>query len=51
MMQDAIIATSFNLSNDQKDLLYVRGYQSAKRFFLEEWDWRKHVLLRTGMAI
>lgn len=44
-------ATSFNLTNDDKDALYVRGYQGTKKFFLEDWNWRKHVLLRTGKAI
>ena len=46
-----LTATSFALSNDQKDQLYIAGYRSAKKFFLEEWDWKKHVKLRTGLAI
>lgn len=41
-------ATNFNITNDQKDALYTRGYQSAKKFFVETWSWPAHVKLRTG---
>lgn len=41
-----ISATQFNASNDQKDLLYARGYAAAKEFFVNRWNWSKHLELR-----
>jgi NTE family protein len=41
-------ATAFNLSNEHKDQLYARGYQSTKAFFLDQWSWPRHVKQRMG---
>lgn len=41
-----ISATQFTLSNHDKDELYATGYESAKTFLLEEWDWQKHLAIR-----
>ena len=41
-----VTATDFGLSNEIKDQLYMRGYQAAKAFFLEQWSWKKHLETR-----
>jgi NTE family protein len=41
-----IKATHFNLSDDEKTELYVDGYNNTKKFFLEKWDWNKHLAMR-----
>lgn len=38
--------TSFKLTALEKDALYKAGYESTKRFLLEEWDWREHLRTR-----
>ena len=38
-----VSATQFNLTDDRKDELYRRGYESTKRFLLDEWDWQAHL--------
>ncbi len=37
--------TDFNLSNENKDRLYVQGYRVARKF-LETWSWKNHLKLR-----
>ena len=44
-----ISVTQFSLSDEQKDELYRRGYESTKRYLLDEWDWQAHLELR-GLA-
>jgi NTE family protein len=41
-----VTSTQFNLTNDQKDDLYRRGYECTKQFLLEHWDWEKHLQTR-----
>lgn len=41
-----VTATEFDLSKEKKDVLYRQGYLTAKRFFLEKWNWNKHLQLR-----
>lgn len=41
-----VTATQFGLTNDQKDVLYARGYLAAKEFFAAKWSWKKHLELR-----
>lgn len=43
---NGIQATHFNLSDDEKTELYVDGYNNTKKFFLEKWDWNKHLAMR-----
>ncbi|MEH1844073.1 MAG: hypothetical protein V7L25_03410 [Nostoc sp.] len=43
---NGIQATHFNLSDDEKTKLYVDGYNNTKKFFLEKWDWNKHLAMR-----
>ncbi|MFO0889560.1 MAG: patatin-like phospholipase family protein [Isosphaeraceae bacterium] len=38
--------TQFNLADDRKEELYRIGYQNAKDFFLNRWDWKEHLRLR-----
>ncbi len=40
-----ITATKFNLSNDDKDVMYLAGYSAAKRF-IKNWRWSDHLKLR-----
>ena len=44
-----VSVTQFSLSDEQKDELYRRGYESTKRYLLDEWDWQAHLELR-GLA-
>ncbi|MGO9581827.1 MAG: patatin-like phospholipase family protein [Acidimicrobiales bacterium] len=44
-----ISVTQFSLSDEQKDELYRRGYESTKRYLLDEWDWQAHLESR-GLA-
>lgn len=41
-----ISPTQFSLTNEQKDQLYVRGYEAAKDFFIHRWSWKNHLTLR-----
>jgi NTE family protein len=41
-----VTTTQFNLTNDHKDDLYRRGYESTKKFLLGPWDWEKHLQSR-----
>jgi NTE family protein len=41
-----ITPTQFSLTLDQKEQLYLRGYQSAKEFFLNRWSWKNHLTIR-----
>jgi NTE family protein len=41
-----ITATSFSLSMEAKEQLYVRGYLAAKEFFMMRWNWSKHLAIR-----
>jgi len=41
-----IAVTSFKLSNDAKNDLYVTGYECARDFFLNHWSWKEHLLSR-----
>ncbi len=41
-----ITATAFNLTADDKDRLYARGYEAAKKFFLSDWSWSNHLASR-----
>lgn len=36
-------ATQFDLDDDSKDRLYVQGYLCAKLFFMNGWNWSKHL--------
>jgi hypothetical protein len=42
----ATTATSFTLSDADKDTLYARGYVGAKNFLLNTWSWTKHLAAR-----
>jgi len=39
-------STHFRLTNDEKDELYRRGYDSTRQFFLNHWCWKEHLRLR-----
>lgn len=41
-----VTTTQFNLNDDDKNRLYCLGYRSAKDFFLNHWDWEKHLQSR-----
>ncbi|MCU0567350.1 MAG: patatin-like phospholipase family protein [Oculatellaceae cyanobacterium Prado106] len=41
-----VSATKFDLTNDDKAYLYRQGYESARTFLLEEWDWQTHLQKR-----
>jgi NTE family protein len=41
-----VTATTFNLTDTDKDTLYARGYQAARDFFLNHWSWTKHLAAR-----
>jgi NTE family protein len=41
-----LTATQFGLTDAQKDALYARGYEAARRFFVERWSWRDHLARR-----
>jgi NTE family protein len=41
-----IAVTSFTLSNDAKDALYAAGYECARDFFLNRWNWHDHLRAR-----
>jgi NTE family protein len=41
-----VTATSFGLSNELKEQLYIRGYLAAKEFFTTKWSWPKHLAVR-----
>lgn len=41
-----IKATQFDLTTAQKDSLYKAGYEAAKTFLLDQWDWEKHLQAR-----
>lgn len=41
-----VTTTQFNLKREKKATLYQLGYQYAKQFFLEEWDWLEHLRQR-----
>jgi len=41
-----VSTTKFNLTNRDKDELYRIGYQGTKNFFLQDWDWNKHLMSR-----
>jgi NTE family protein len=41
-----VTSTKFNLTDDDKDQLYIRGYESARAFFLDRWSWTKHLAAR-----
>jgi hypothetical protein len=43
-----LTATAFKLTGDDQADLYRTGYEAAKKFFLTQWDWAKHVETRTG---
>lgn len=45
-LKEPISATAFNLDNATKDKLYQWGYESAKDFLLNTWDWNEHLRLR-----
>ncbi|WP_422931750.1 patatin-like phospholipase family protein [Singulisphaera sp. PoT] len=38
-----VSVTQFSLSDLQKDELYRRGYESTKRYLLDEWSWEQHL--------
>jgi len=41
-----VSVTSFELTDAAKDDLYRAGYQSTKRFLLDDWDWATHLRSR-----
>jgi len=45
-------ATQFDLTDKDKADLYTQGYKDAKRFFLNQWNWKKHLEdRRSGQAV
>jgi NTE family protein len=46
IVKHKLSVTSFTLSDAAKDDLYRAGYESTKRFLLEEWDWGAHLRSR-----
>lgn len=41
-----VTATKFDLTDVDKDALYAAGYESTKRFFLDDWNWIRHLAVR-----
>ncbi|MDX2215684.1 MAG: patatin-like phospholipase family protein [Oculatellaceae cyanobacterium bins.114] len=41
-----VTATEFDLSTTKKNILYRQGYLVTKQFFLEKWNWNKHLQVR-----
>ncbi len=41
-----VTATKFNLTDEDKAMLYVRGYQCTRRFLLNTWSWKTHLEAR-----
>lgn len=41
-----ISATRFNLTESEKEELYLLGYTHTKQFLLDEWSWDKHLSTR-----
>ena len=41
-----VSSTKFNLTDADKDVLYMRGYESARAFFRDKWSWARHLAAR-----
>lgn len=46
-----VSVTKFNLNDKDKDYLYRQGYESARTFLLDKWDWQKHLESRGYPAL
>jgi NTE family protein len=42
-----LTATAFKLTGEDQANLYRTGYLSAKKFFMEQWNWKEHIKTRT----
>lgn len=46
IVRHGIGVTSFTLPDEAKDALYAVGYESARNFFVNQWDWNEHLQAR-----